>query len=396
MPTQTIFLFDIDGVLVEPRGYRAAVQAALQYFTRQMGLPPTHLPGEEEISLFEASRITSEWDMVPLALAALLDALLEANLGAPLPLFVWELHRWRPRRFPARVDYRTAIKAMAGALQPGLYPAECVLSAARAGQPGLLPNLREIALLADLLGDTRDVPGSLTTRIFQHYSLGSQVFQQVYDLPASFDTPSLLGVLDRPQLEPDLRRRLLRLCAQGSLHMAAYTMRPSLPPRQLQVNTHGYAPEAELALEIAGLQELPLIGYGRVSWLAAQHAESPEAYLKPSPVQALASVLAALYGDEQQALHDGLALHAGGAATERVQSALQGRQTHLHVFEDTPGGVEAVLRAAQALHNAGFEVQAHAWGIARQEDKVQALQAQGARVLATTGEAVTAALARLG
>ena len=31
-------LFDIDGVLVEPSGYRAAVQATLHYFTRRMGL----------------------------------------------------------------------------------------------------------------------------------------------------------------------------------------------------------------------------------------------------------------------------------------------------------------------------------------------------------------------
>lgn len=391
MQIQTIFLFDIDGVLVEPRGYRAAVQAALQYFTREMGLQPAHLPGEEEISLFEASRITSEWDMVPLALAALLDALLEANLGARLPPFLWGLDGWRPRRVPAQITYRPAIQAMAGVLQAGIFPADCVLAAARAGQAGLLPNLRSYALLADLLGDTRDVMGSLTTRIFQHYSLGSKVFQQVYNLPAFLDTPSLLGTLDSPQLEPGLRQRLLGLRAQGSLHMAAYTMRPSLPPPQANANPHGYAPEAELALEIAGLQALPLIGYGRVSWLAAQHHASAEAYLKPSPVQALAAALAAVYGEELPALQDGLALHSVGKASERVQAALGGKQTHLHVFEDTPGGVEAVLRAAHVLQQAGFAVQAHAWGIARQQDKVRALQALGAVVVSATNAAVEAA-----
>lgn len=417
MPTQTVFLFDIDGVLVEPRGYRAALQAALRYFTRGMGLQPEHLPGEEEISLFEACRITSEWDMLPLALAALLDALLEANPGARLPPFLWGLDGWRPRRLPAQVDYRTAIQAMAGALQPGVYPAESVLSAARAGQAGILPYLREYALAADLLadqpanlladqpanlpanqpadllGDTRDVMGSLTTRIFQHFSLGSQLFQQVYDLPPVLDTPSLLSTLDRPQLDPQLRRRLLERRAQGSLHIAAYTMRPSLPPRRANADPHGYAPEAELALEIAGLQELPLIGYGRVSWLAEQRGESAEAYLKPSPVQALAAALAALYGEELPALQDGLALYSVGKASERAQAALGGRLTHLHVFEDTPGGVEAVLRAAHLLQQAGFAVQAHAWGIARQQDKVRALQALGAFVASTTNQAVEAASA---
>jgi hypothetical protein len=393
MPAQTIFLFDIDGVLVEPRGYRAAVQSALKYFTRGMDLPPSHLPGEAEISLFEASRITSEWDMVPLALAALLDALLEANLGARLPPFLWGLDGWRPRRIPAQISYRSAIQAMAGVLQPGMYPAESVLSAARAGQVGLLPNLRSYALMVDLLQRTRDVMGSLTTRIFQHFSLGSQVFQQVYELPAFFDSPSLLGTLDRPQIEPSQSQRLLALRADGRLHLAAYTMRPSLPPRQVQANPHGYAPEAELALEIAGLQEMPLIGYGRVSWLAEKHGQSAEAYLKPSPVQALAAALAAVYGDELPALQDGLVLHTDGVVSERMQAAMRGRHTHLHVFEDSPGGIEAVLRAGDALREAGFIVRTHAWGIANQQDKVRALSALGARVMETTEEALNAALA---
>lgn len=393
MQSQAIFLFDIDGVLVEPRGYRAAVQAALQYFTRGMGLQPVHLPSEEDLALFEASRITSEWDMVPLALAALLDELIKANLGARLPPFLWGLNGWKPFRLPAQVVYRPAIKAMARVLQPGVYPAESVLAAARAGQVGLLPYLSKYPLLIDLLSDTRDVMGSLTTRIFQHYSLGSQVFQRVYDLPAFVNSPSLLSTLDRPQLEAGLRQRLLELRAAGGLHLAAYTMRPSLPPRRAKVNLRGYAPEAELALEIAGLQELPLIGYGRVSWLAAQHKASPEAYLKPSPVQALAATLAAVHGDEIQALQDGLELYSSGKASPQAQAALGGKQTHLHVFEDTAGGVEAVLRAAQTLRQAGFEVHTHAWGVARQEDKIRALQALGARVLETTEEAVTAALA---
>jgi hypothetical protein len=55
--------------------------------------------------------------------------------------------------------------------------------------------------------------------------------------------------------------------------------------------------------------------------------------------------------------------------------------------------VVAGARAGLRRGLAGFEVHTHAWGVARQEDKIRALQALGARVLETTEEAVTAALA---
>ena len=50
---------------------------------------------------------------------------------------------------------------------------------------------------------------------------------------------------------------------------AAYTLRLSRP---LDVPTNGveFAPEAEIALETAGMAWLPLVGYGQVRWLAAQ------------------------------------------------------------------------------------------------------------------------------
>lgn len=64
-----IFLFDIDGVLVEPAGYRAAVHATLRHFLAPAGIPACLLPDDEILQDFEASGLTSEWDMVPVRLA---------------------------------------------------------------------------------------------------------------------------------------------------------------------------------------------------------------------------------------------------------------------------------------------------------------------------------------
>src|SRR5690554_2507184 len=68
-----VILFDLDGVLVQPGGYRAAVRETLNYFTQQMGLPSL-APDDETIAIFEAQGIICEWDMIPITLAVMLEA----------------------------------------------------------------------------------------------------------------------------------------------------------------------------------------------------------------------------------------------------------------------------------------------------------------------------------
>ena len=78
--THNIYLFDIDGVLVKPRGYRESVKATLQYFYRQMDLLDK-MPADDMPVLFESIGITSEWDMIPLCLAMVFDTFLRKNDG---------------------------------------------------------------------------------------------------------------------------------------------------------------------------------------------------------------------------------------------------------------------------------------------------------------------------
>ena len=75
----TVILLDIDGVLVHPGGYRAALHATLNHFVNLMGLPHFEFP-EEKLAGFEKRGITSEWDMVPLLLGVLWEDILSRQV----------------------------------------------------------------------------------------------------------------------------------------------------------------------------------------------------------------------------------------------------------------------------------------------------------------------------
>ena len=76
-----ILLLDIDGVLVQPAGYRMATEATCQYFLEKGGITNS-ISYTEIYSLFEAQRVTSEWDMVPLTLLMVFNAISEID---PIP-----------------------------------------------------------------------------------------------------------------------------------------------------------------------------------------------------------------------------------------------------------------------------------------------------------------------
>jgi hypothetical protein len=391
---KTVFLFDIDGVLVEPSGYRAAVQATLRYFTRRMGLPDEIVPDEDSMSLFESQRITSEWDMVPISLAILLEQLLASTYGIELPLSLDECCHYlsKFRLNMSSVDYRTPILQIGTRLRSGEAPSDRLLNLLQENQAGeLFPHLQGHPILSELLANTRQPSRSQTTRIFQHFSLGSEIFNRTYRLPAEFDTPSLLQANDRPLLPQRLHDELAARHQNEGLAIAAYTMRPSLPPRQVNASLLGYAPEAEMALELVGMEQYPLIGFGRIQYLAEKTGKPAESYMKPSPVQALAAIFAALSEDEAASLELAARLHTWGRVND-LSKRIGAPALVVHVFEDSPGGIEAVHRAAQELAQNGVSIRTYTWGVASQPDKLAALQAIQVQVFSSTQEAVESAL----
>lgn len=394
-----LFLFDIDGVLVEARGYLRALQDTVAHFARQMGLGD-HAPSEAEVRAFEAAGLSSEWDSAPACVGALLLARLRREPAFPLPA------RWpealialaaAPCPLP-RPDYARLARRAGAQLAAGLPPARAARAALEADLdaiPGLGPaRSAAAALLETLLGRTHDFYAAPVTRHFQHLAIGSRAVAEVYGVSPDFESSAYLAAFERPLLDPRLRDRLNALLGEGRLRGALYTARPSRPPAGAGESCAGYSPEAELARALVGLDPWPLAGRGGLLWLARRSGEDLERLAKPSPVHALAAIGAAWSGQEAAALQAALALGRDG----RLLPPLAGLgPAAVHLFEDGPGGLESVGRAVAQLRAAGLPLAWQGYGIAPAgSPKAAALAARGAAVYPTVNDAVGAALAESG
>lgn len=358
-----VVLLDIDSVLIRPGGYRAAVRSTLNHVLKEMGLPPR--PWDDALlSDLEARGITSEWDMTALLLSALLNDILGTYpdlQGVPASLEV--AIPWVGRHVDGAPAQEVTVPSFTW--RTGETPSEAAL------RLGMFPRLPE-GLRRDLLGYTRDVSRAYLTRLFQNFTLGSAHFRRTYGQSPLVESESLLERHDRPLIPPAVRLRLREAWQRGDVRLCAFTARPTLPPRGVTTTPLGYPPEAELALKRVAMDDLPLIGYGKLAYIGARHGLKGEALLKPSPVQALAAIGAALHGDELRALED--AIHWQRTGEWQAPQGL-----HVHVVEDTRGGVRAVQAAVQALQSSGQRVQAHLWGLAPKDSpKETALTRLGA------------------
>ena len=404
MARRVAFIFDIDGVLVEPRGYIEAVRATQAYFTRAMRLGDGVLVDGDTYALFEACRVTSEWDMVPLALVILLEEIFERRpeLGqiAGLDACIQAIQQLPPASLPDKIDYRSSIQALGRSIKPGIYPARQILmsekrklqdpKASSDQAPPLFPALARSPVMEILLAQTRDVGRSPTTRLFQQFSLGSQAFMQTYHLKPDVETAGYLLEYDRPLISQGLSNALIRLNQAGKLALCAYTLRPSLPPHEAQVEPTGYSPEAEMALDLVNLPAIPLIGYGRIQNLAEQTGRPAEEMTKPSPVQAIAAILAALTGRELSSLQAALRIYQGGPLASDVPVSED--EISVHIFEDSAGGIEAMQSAGKILEQYGMRVQIHPYGIGGNPEKEASLRRLQVPIFPATEPAVEAAL----
>lgn len=403
-PKQKVFLFDIDGVLVEPHGYRGSVLSTLQYFTDQFGIPADLLPDEDIIDLCEANQITSEWDMVPIFLAILLENILILNPDIILPPSMRKISKLPIEDLPNKIEYEESIRLISGDIQTGIFPAEIALSLAMNGTwddketPPFLMHLSDQSLIQELLSNTRDFQECRTTRIFQHYSLGSELFSQIYIDNAEFYSPSLLATLDRPQIADKIADQLQTMQKEEKLNICAYTLRPSYPPKDLKIDHYGFPPEAEMALSMVHMDQIPLIGYGRIRCLAEHVGVKPESLLKPSPVQALAAIFASFNGSEWEALLTAHYLIGGENPIDNFPIGYfedlirELPDLDIHVFEDTAGGMQAVRNAVRVLSSKGVNCHTYYWGITSNKEKKSALKEAKAVVLSSTNEAVEMAL----
>jgi hypothetical protein len=152
-----------------------------------------------------------------------------------------------------------------------------------------------------------------------------------------------------------------------------FTARPSLPPTDANANPIGYAPEGDFAVELLGFQDVPLIGAGRMQWLAPHYNRTPAEYIKPYPVQALAAIGAAISGKEAESLHAAAILFEEKRLTGPL-SQLMEQPNQVTVFEDSTGGIRATRLAVELLREVGVEVEFQAIGVSPHADKQAALR----------------------
>lgn len=385
-----IFLFDIDGVLVAPRGYRQGIWTLLEKYAAQWNFKGC-LPGEREIALLESVQITSEWDQIPICLACMLEAGLSSHSGendfslddVPQRIFLGLSNDGGP-------DYREKIQAIAALPRDGRAISAVLLETGE-----VFPRLFQRSVYAELFGYTRDVRRSRVTRSFQTLELGNRAFQDTYQMPAEFEAEGLLMTHDRALLSGRSAAGLLRRRARGDLRIATITARPSLPDGLGPNEKYGYSPEANLALRVAGLADIPCIGFGELSWLAGQLRLEADSLLKPNRYHALAGILAACGLAGREAVREAYFLHQPGLDAGKILDVLKatpGEPLEVNVFEDTPVGVISVRAAVERLNKSGIPAVAHAWGITQNADKSAALEAAGAAVFPSIQEALAAAL----
>jgi len=241
-----------------------------------------------------------------------------------------------------------------------------------------------------LLDRTFDFFTTPITRYFEHLVLGSDGVASTFGVQPDFPTQAYLSAFDRPLLSTSTCARLKDAAGRQRIGIATYTARPSRPPVGIDNPPLGYAPEAEMARALAGLQEFPLIAAGRMLWLAEELRVPVDQIVKPSPVQALAAIAAAWSGAEMAALRAAAALGLQGLGTPPI---IDMEPISVHVFEDTLGGLDGIDGAVSLLQGAGKLVEWLPYGIAPHAGvKAEALNAHGIPLYPSINEAVASAL----
>ncbi|HEY5119193.1 MAG TPA: hypothetical protein VII90_07025 [Anaerolineales bacterium] len=384
-----LWLFDLDGVLIHPGGYREALRRTVAHFSRRMGNPERPLE-ESEIEAFEAQGITCEWDIAGICAAADAFAIWRANPDLHLPddLFRAMIALQKgalERPEPNYAGWARRTGALGGE-SPSLSAAKIFRQEAGHAEADIDRVGEFNSVLDALLGHPREFARSPVMKYFQQFTLGSRTYTDLYRVPADVETPSLLAELDQSAFSAANRDRILTMHRERKICSAIITARPCRPCGAVDDPTE-FPPEAEIALKVIGLEELPLVGAGQMLWLAKRHGQQPDAYLKPNPTHSLAAISMALGAAEGNGLEAGRALVEDGKLLAPLDS-LAGQEADVLVFEDSPTGVLATQSAADLLNRRNVNLRLSFLGIAAGGEKRAALEALGAEVLDSTDEAL--------
>lgn len=356
-----ILLFDLDGVLIEPRAYHQALQETVALVGRSLGYREVAL-GQNDIQVIESVGVSSEWDSAAICAALLLRQAWTVSQGARLPTAP-PLPAPPPHELAAP-DFRKFFESMGGMSGSGLKP--LLIAERQLLSDGTPLRAAQTAQLRNSLRSARQAEHSLTHRIFQELVLGSELFRETYNLHPHLDRTGYLVSQDRSLLSTNARQGLRRWLQRPGQHAAVFTKRPSGGPRHSE-----YAPEAELGLKVIDLEQLAVVGSGGMAWLAASRGEDPDAYLKPSAVHALAALRLALGSSLETALLAAAALERDGRADAGWRELASAT---IYVYEDSVEGLLSARSAQSAMQRAGIATEVGSFGVAASPLKRAALQ----------------------
>lgn len=357
---RTFLLLDIDGVLLETNGYRAAYVDAANHFLEVMGQP--HLRVDRHTAeTFEAAGFAAEWDMIPLTIAFFLSFYLENGI-AP-----FEDSVSLPANLPplgTKEAFRSYVSKKINAIR-SLQD----LSQVRAHISEVLPAFAEKPLLTGLLLEGNLDPGHAPWFCYlECLLLGSDRYTETFGLQPPLICSSYLVEKDRRLLSDAWQKRL-----KTEWLPVVMTYRPSLVPQELGNFSSKYAvntPEAECAMSCLGWEDgaVPLIGCGTLTYMEETAGRPLGYYCKPHPVHALVSVLYAACGDLAKAVKC-------AELTEKEQADLPGdilpksEPIRIAVFEDSASGIRSAESCADILRSFGYRVELLKYGILSFEEK---------------------------
>lgn len=370
-----ILIFDMDGVLLEPKGYHRALQETVRLTSLSLGFEAfTLMP--EHIARFESIGVSSEWHSSAFCMALMVIEArkqgLRFNPGSELdfPDFV-------PR--PLKLQLESALCMIEGQSieRPAIKRAVKAIDRI-ARNEGVDPDV-----VISIIHNSESVEHSLTFNVFQELVLGSAIYEQTYGRKPQLKDESYLKMYDRSLLGHETREALLSWL-EDPLHSAAImTNRPSNSLLRL----HG-TPEAELGAALVGLDHLPIIGFGEMSWLAEKKSEEVGTLLKPAAYHAFSAMLAASGLPIEESL-----LESYSAISDEADldfSYLD--KSSVFVFEDTPAGILAVENAAKMSHSRGIRIQVEKIGISPNPIKQKALDQVGAKAWDNIDNALISAI----
>ncbi|HEX6305677.1 MAG TPA: hypothetical protein VFZ76_15895 [Anaerolineales bacterium] len=374
-----ILLLDLDGVLVEPRGYHQALVESVRLIGQALGYPEAK-PNARDIAEFEVAGITSEWDSAAACTALMLIHRWEEDADVGLPTRLSPPYATNPAlKTPDFGAFARSLRRTATHASP---PAQRLEEAIRERFEWLSHS--QVEIIQELLSNATSAHGSVTHRTFQELVLGSQVYEEVYPYPAGLATNSYLDCHDHPNLSRAEQAMLRRWLAREHNSAAILTLRPSQPPGAQVFST----PEAESGAQIVGLVDVPIAGYGGLSWLGKLRDLNPRTLGKPSPVHALAALRLAAGDQLESALESSARL-----ALDDLDDGEWGGfdRARVTVFEDSANGLGSVIGAKRVLAKLKIHLNVIMFGVATNRKKQKSLQAAGAEIAPSLPHALRSA-----